>query len=99
MRAARQAHVLPAARAGGGRLGARAWGPAQEKPVHEGRATAIGMVSCNIQALRGVDRLERILKEFWHKRKAEFIGMQGTMWRHKGRDFFYIKASGYMVLH
>ena len=99
MRAARHAHIFPAAKAGGGRLGVRAWGPAQEKPVREGRATAIGMVSYNVQALRGADRLERILKEFWHKRKAEFVGLQGTMWRHKGRDVFSTKASGYMVLH
>ena len=67
--------------------------------MHEGRATAIGMVSYSVQALRGADRLERILKEFWHQRKAEFVGLQGTMWRHKGRDVFFTKAAGHMVLH
>ena len=57
------------------------------------------MVTYNVQALKNNDRQERILKEFKSKRNTHVIGLQGTMWRHRGRDQYSMRAEGYRVIH
>ena len=45
------------------------------------------------------DRQERILRECKNKRGTHVIGLQGTMWRHQGRDQYSVRAEGSRVIH
>ena len=61
--------------------------------------TSLRVVTYNVQALKNNDRQERILREFKSKRNTHVIGLQGTMWRHRGRDQYSMRSEGYRVIH